>query len=744
VTKVQSLNDLPAVREYLVRIGAEARSLKTAVVKETHGEYWTDVAVIRFGPGGEVSCSTLEHGPTEAEQSSIMHEFSRVDFPKIKRLSRIVHAPDMLKEADPANIFEFRTLNGEEIIMVQVRMSGTGPDGEAMKYYVPFTYWDDDQWRMSEPDGDLPLYGLDQLPEHKVAFVHEGAKGAKLCRWMAEGKTREAREARAAHPWGNEIVGAAHLGWIGGALNPRRTDWRALAKNGIETVYIVADNDDEGKSAISTIAYEIKLTTFSIEFTERFKVGFDLGDPFPDAMFREIDGQRFYIGPSMRTCLHPATWATDTIPNPAGAGRPLTILRDSFKKMWAYVEETDVYVCTEMPTIIRSEVGFNKMVAGFSHVNETARLLNKAYKGRTARLCYRPDEEGMLVDYRGSSAINLHVQPEIRPVPGDPKPWLDFLAYLFVNDEERKEAERWCATLIARPDIRMKYGLLLISEKQGIGKTTLGASILAPLVGEHNVGYPAEKDITSDFNEWVAHKRLAIVNEIYSGASWKAYHALKSVITDHEVTVNQKYMRQYTIDNWCHVLACSNSMRALKMEHDDRRWFYPEVTEVTWSGKKFTELRQWLSAGGLSIIKAWAKEFGKTGKYVSPSEHAPMTGRKMEMIEGSRSEAQAEAAALANVLKDHHAPAALLIKDVVGWVRGSVQGKVFDTDYELRRSMTEAGLRPYKDRIKVSGRLQYVLMNAKLADLVARTEEGAKEVVREHIVMASSLMEGDM
>jgi hypothetical protein len=289
----------------------------------------------------------------------------------------------------------------------------------------------------------------------------------------------------------------------------------------------------------------------------------------------------------------------------------------------------------------------------------------------------------------------------------------------------------------------MKYGLLLISEKQGIGKTTLGSSILGPLVGEQNVGYPAEKDITSDFNDWVAHKRLAIVNEIYSGASWKAYHALKSVITDHDVTVNQKYMRQYVVDNWCHVLACSNSMRALKMEHDDRRWFYPEVTEVSWTGKKFGDLRQWLSAGGLSIIAHWAKTFGETGKYVGPSDHAPMTTRKLEMIEGSRSEAQAEAAALANMLKDHHMPAALLIKDVVGWVRATVQGRVHDTDYELRRAMTEAGLRPFKDRVKVGGRLQYALMNDALADLAARADV-PNAIVRDHIVKASMLMEGEM
>jgi len=738
--KISSLTDIDAVREYLNRIGAEPRSLKTAVVRETRGNYWDDVAVIRFGKDGEISSSSLNHSPTELEQSAISAAWAKVEFPHIKRLHRIINPPDMIKNAERKHIFEFRTVDGKEILMVQIRIEQKDPDGGTKKNYVPWTYWSDNQWRMCEPDGELPLWGLEQLQEHKTVFIHEGAKAAAYCRWLAEGKTREAEEARAAHPWGEELTCAAHVGWIGGAMNPNRTDWRVLAKNGIDRAYIVADNDEAGKDAISSVAKSIKMPTFSIEFNSRFPTSFDLADPFPKEMFRENGGARFYIGPSMRDLLNPATWATDILPNPSGQGRPVTVLRDSFKHMWAYVEEADAYVCTEMPDMMRSEAVLNKIVAGFSHVNDTARLITKAYKGRSVRVCYRPDQKGLLVDYRGSNAINMHVPSKVRGQDGNVKPFIDFLSYMFINEDERKQVERWCATVIARPEIRMSYGLLLVSERQGIGKTTLGAHILAPLVGDHNVGFPSENDITSSFNDWVAHKRLAIVNEIYSGASWKAYHALKSVITDHDVTVNQKYMRQYTVDNWCHVLACSNSMRALKMENDDRRWFYPEITEVPWSRERFTQFRQWIQSGGLAIIKRWAENYGD---YVSPADRAPMTERKRELIEGSRSEAQLEAAALAEQLKDMGRPAALLIKDVVGWARNTVQGRVFDSDYELRRVMIETGVFSWPKRLKVNGRFQYAVVNDELRDLCQRSEDPLKEI-REHIVKSTDLMESEL
>lgn len=738
MTAISSLNEIRSVRDYFARIGAEPRSMKTAVVKEQRGRYWTDVAVIRFGSGGEVNASSPIHMPTEAEQAMISAEWANYRFPQLKTLSRLVDLPEELKAIDKQSLFEFRDVTGKQIIMLQARLERSGE-----RRYVPWTYWDDNRWRMAEPEGRLPLWGLDQLRNHKTVFIHEGAKAARYCRWLAEGATEDARKARSVHPWGAELVGAAHLGWIGGALSPRRTDWSELARNGVERAYIVADNDAPGKSAISAISQELRIATFSIEFSGRFAPAFDLADEFPAEMFQTIGKQRFYVGPTLRDLTQPATWATDIVPNPAGKGRPINVLRESFGKLWAYVEEADAFVCTEMPEILRTEAIFNKMVAPFSHVNDTSRLLVRQYKGRSARVCYRPDIAARLVDHRGANAVNLHVPAPIRSAEGDAEPWLEFLRYIFVNPEERRQAERWCATLIAKPEIRMNYGLLLISERQGVGKTTLGSVVLAPLVGLQNVGYPSENDITSTFNDWVAQKRLAVVSEIYSGSSWKAYHALKSVITDQEVTVNQKYMRQYVIENWCHILACSNSMRALKMEQDDRRWFYPEITETPWPAAKFTAFRRWIQSGGLSIIRHWAEEFKD---YVEPGERAPMTERKREMIEGSRSEAQRAAAALAEVLKERPEPCGLLMKDVVAWVKMTTQDRVFDTDYELSRAMVETGARKIGARVKVHGYLQYVIANDALFDKWQRAEGAAAgaEVVRASIIKPSALMEADL
>ena len=728
---IASLDQLPSVKRYLTRIGAEARSMRSAVIREAQGTYKKDISVIRFATDGTIIADCDEHAPTEAEQQAIKKEFATVTFPKLKTLPTLQSLPDEVKGTDPDDIFEFRNAKGH-IVMLQVRR--VGKDG--IKYYLPYTFWDDGQWRRVEPEGSLPLWGLDKVKDHTTVFIHEGAKAARNIQRMVAAETVDQKTKLKAHPWGQELSAAAHVGWIGGALSPHRTDWEALAAAGVKTAYIVSDNDQVGIAAVAQIAFHLRCATFHVQFTHEWPASFDLGDDFPPDMFSEVDGKRRYVGPAFRACLHPATWATDLITDEEGKSR--AELREHFKDMWAYIEDADLFICKPIPSILRQERILNNMLAAFSHSSETSKLILKAYNGRTTSLTYRPDRPEQVITQGSSAAINLHIPTYIRPEPGDPTPFLDYLAYMFPVDFERHEVTRWVATLIARPDIRMEYGLLLISEAQGIGKTTLGSLILAPLVGTYNVGWPREHDIVnSDFNDWVANKRLVIVNEIYSGQSWKAYHSLKSLITDKEITVNQKFQRPYLVENWCHIFACSNSMQALKMEADDRRWYYPTVTEERWPREKFVALREWLASGGLSIIKHWAEGFED---YVEPGQRARLTARKKEMIEGSRSEAQAEAASIAEALCAMERPAALAMKDIVGAIRSGVQGKVFDSDYELRKTMAVCGAHIVKDRIRVHGRLQYVIANGALKRLLLNSDN-EQELVSTHLIKPADLLE---
>lgn len=733
---IKSLTDVPSINKYLNRIGAEARSMRTAVVKEQRGAYWSDVAVIRFNAEGAVT-APADYAPTDSEASTIAVEMKQYEWPTHRRLGKGYELPEILKMAPAEDIFEFWDAEGN-LIMLQQRRIKKGD-----KVYIPWTYWSDDQWRAAEPEGKLPLWGMEALQDNSTVFIHEGAKAARFVRDLINPKTEEERLALAEHPWGQELGGAAHLGWIGGALSPARTDWSALTRAGVKRAYIVADNDAPGRAAVPAISYQLKgMTVFVIEFTEQWPASFDLADNFPKTMFGKIGKHRHYVGPTFRACMHPGTWATDLVPNPDGKGRPSTQLRSEFRDLWSWVEEQDIYVCREMPEIMRPAPLFNGMVAPFSHSTNTAQLLQKAYQGRKTRLCYRPDIAARIVSDNTTSAVNLHTPSDIRAGPGDIGPWIEFLEYLFIVPEERHQVMRWCATLIAHPGVRMLYALLLVSERQGMGKSTLGEKILAPLVGMHNTGFPGEKDIVeSGFNGWVSNKRLIVVGEIYTGQSFKAYNQLKGYITDKSINVNEKFQRPYTIDNWVHMLACSNSRKALRMEETDRRWFYPLLSNTPWPREKWGVFNEWLSSGGLSVIRRWAEEYGD---YVSTGEHSPMTGTKAQMIKESLSEPCQDWLDALEALENSEEPMALAMRDVRDWLEGRHK-RIFESMLDLKKVAVGRDWIAWPDRIQIKGTMQNIVINGRMADKVATlSSDEARFAVRAGVTLMKDWSEAQM
>ena len=132
--------------------------------------------------------------------------------------------------------------------------------------------------------------------------------------------------------------------------------------------------------------------------------------------------------------------------------------------------------------------------------------------------------------------------------------------------------------LIARPDIKILYSVLLISVTDWCWETeTLGKKYSAKLSEMTMPLFEKKQEIVElPFNYWCSHKRLAVVHEIYAGQSWKAYNKLKSKITDRHIDINKKYFAVYRMENWLHIFACSNSMQALKMTDEDWRWFVPK------------------------------------------------------------------------------------------------------------------------------------------------------------------------
>jgi uncharacterized protein DUF5906 len=650
---------VPPLAAYIDRIGAEELNFRRFMVKEYKGDYYVERTLIVIKPDGTIDCNNKEHAPTKEEAEHIKIALQVTKFPRsvgagarqVKELiaSGKLHAG--------AIIYEFLNSAGE-VAMVQERAMV-----KDQKQFFPWTYWDDSQWRRMEPEGALPFWRPSTKLAKAAIMIHEGAKAAKFITELCNDAER-----LKAHPWGEELAMYEHWGLIGGALAPHRADYGALIREKPTEVVYVCDNDFPGQSALQEVSKHYGYALRGVLFDPRFPPGWDMAEDMPKNLYA-ASGR--YTGPTLAELTQAATRATELVYT-GEKGRPTARVTIAFKEEWTHSVTPEVFIHRDWPYRTYTLAEFNSLVRPFSDVDDTARLLKMVNASKSAVLKYSPADKPGIYGDEGGRYINTHWPSPIKPEEGDPAPFLEFMEHLVPEEAERTELLRWIATLVARRNIKMLYGVLLISEVQGVGKGTLGEKILAPLVGEANVSYPSEHDIVeSAFNYWLAHKRLAIVHEIYAGSSSKAYNRLKSIITDRYITVSKKFQANYEIENCMHVFACSNSMRAIRLTMDDRRWFVPKVTDEKKSAQYWSDFNMWLTErGGLRIIRWWADKWLETNQPVLPGAPAPWSELKKEIVEEGYSQGQ------------------LLVARVLERIAAAIKGE----DEEFRRKLEERGM----------------------------------------------------
>lgn len=642
---------LPRTNAYLSRVGTSWSNFRRAEKKERDGVsgYPRLLGMIRFDSAGEVTVSGDVDQPTDDEQAAIAAEFAAADLPRFTPLTAIGTPPPGVDLSSP-DTFICHNFDGD-IAMVLQRIDKS----DGTKDYLPWTKWSDGKWRRMEPDGPLPFFGIKGHGQASTLILHEGAKAARAVLEMLSGE-RDADRL----PWLEALRHAQHVGWLGGVFSVRKSDWATLNKSGWTRVIIVADNDDEGLKAAAQIAPHFKRGVSILAFDQRWPAGFDLADPFPKSLY---DQNGRYIGPSFSECLRPATQAT-RVSEPEGRGRPTVHLRDEFASDWATTLKPPFCAHKERPHRLHTYAEFNALVSPFSHLKDTAGKLMGHLPSQHDAPTYEPGKPSGTLIRDGQRLFNTSWRPSWPKCEANAAPFLQLLDHLFPDEADRHYVMRWCATLIARPDIRMLWALLLISETQGVGKTTLG-NLLSVVIGAHNASFPSEHEVLeAQFNGWIAGKSLVVVNEVYSGQSAKAYDKLKPFITDSIIRVNEKHIQPYDMPNWAHFMMCSNSTMALRIVGPDRRLAVPKVREAKLPQELAATIYSGLAADLPAAVMHWANDFVEAHGSVRAGEAAPDSAFKAEVQAASRSEGVQIALDLAELITGYDEQAVIGMRDL--------------------------------------------------------------------------------
>lgn len=727
---------LPSVQAYLDRVlghYTERRWNGLDVVKavEQVGRYFNTLVRIQFPYGnaaGEIKVTGADRDaalPTEKETADILAELAGYRWPVLKSIPNLQAVPCPF-DGKADDRFDFYNADGEPLMVQFMRRV----DGE--KKFASVTYWDDGFRSWVSPPGSNPIYNVHLIKKLKCStvFLHEGAKASRFAQEIADGKHPD-------HPWASEFANAVHLGWIGGALSADETDFSVLKALGVKIVYIVPDADEPGENAVPQIAQQIDILTFKIDLLG-FGDGFDMADPMPAKFFE----RGHYIGPSFQERRVLATWATDTkVVPPAldakASAKPTseTYLRPGFHRQWFYSTEDGIHVNRHSPTDIFDDDHLNRELGPFSDTPKLSDKLRHSNKTaqRVRSIDIWPGQDRVFVD-EGKRHFNAWSKPEVAQVQGNVAIWHEFLAHFLPNEQERRYFLKWLYTLVARPEVRIGWGVLLQSGQTGTGKSTIG-KIATKLVGRANVSFPTHKDVEGDFNGWAAFKKLAIFNEFYTGGSnFKISNQMKSCMTDDRMTYNEKFKVARQIRCFVEVLACSNSPRAIDLDDKDRRWFVPTVTEIKMEQDFWTRFHLWLRSGGIEAINFEAHAHGD---YFAEGERPMRTAKHAEFVANSHSEihsrilefhnewADEECWIAAKVLQEHVSKAVKVWPDDN---QSSNIKRLQGLDWVYYGKSDDADRRPRYKPHGESGKRVTALASPKLQDALAEAAADGKDL----------------
>ena len=148
------------------------------------------------------------------------------------------------------------------------------------------------------------------------------------------------------------------------------------------------------------------------------------------------------------------------------------------------------------------------------------------------------------------------------------------------NDELYNYMLNWISFILQNPAKKTKTVLVLTGE-QGTGKNTF-TDIICDLMKRYSVRNLTDFcELVGKFNPVVENNKLIICNEMSSTDSNLRlnFNALKSLITDDQIRVGDKFQPKRTVQNVVNLIVLSNFFDPVKVEGGDRRYCVCEVSE---------------------------------------------------------------------------------------------------------------------------------------------------------------------
>lgn len=248
------------------------------------------------------------------------------------------------------------------------------------------------------------------------------------------------------------------------------------------------------------------------------------------------------------------------------------------------------------------------------------------------RLTYAPGQP-LITDTR---ELNQWPGWGVKPQRGDVTPWLKLTKFIFGSTEDGvlDWFYDWCAYPIQNPGAKLFSAVVIHGVAQGTGKTLIGYT-LGKVYGDNF------KEITDDDLEetyWAENKQFILGDEVSGKDNRQYMNTLKRLITKDEISINIKFVPQYSLPNRMNFLFTSQHADSFFLEDKDRRFLVVEVQDDPLPLSFYEKYDNWYKReGGPRHLMHWLLE-RKISKDFNPLAPAPRTAAKERMIAATKSD----------------------------------------------------------------------------------------------------------
>lgn len=226
--------------------------------------------------------------------------------------------------------------------------------------------------------------------------------------------------------------------------------------------------------------------------------------------------------------------------------------------------------------------------------------------------CFRPElGAGGMITEDGHTFLNAYQPIPTRRVKGDPSRFLNHVARMIPDENDRVILFSWMAAVIQRPGAKLQWWPV-IQGAQGNGKSMIGR-VMEQAVGRVYTHMPKASVLAESgmkFSAWMQNKLLLVIEEIKVGDRVELLQAMLDLVTNDRIEMQGKGQDQVMGDNRANGIMLTNWKDAIPITADTRRYciFYcaqqtrNDIVQEGWEDNYFPALYEWLREDGYAIV----------------------------------------------------------------------------------------------------------------------------------------------